>query len=135
MTILRKLFAAALAASLAAGCVASTAVPLSREVWRLQVTVDDAAGPSLMEDRVLREAAALAFRNGAPYFLLTEVAPADATDDAVRAILYGDTRVFLIAPAAPTGREVTATVGVVLILDEEDPRTARAYRTLDHIGG
>jgi len=121
---------ALLAAIILAGCVAATAVPISREVWRLQVTVEDYGDPELVESRVIREAASLAFRNGAPYFLLRNASPRDPVADAARAVLYGDTRLFLIAPGrAPTGR-LEASV-IVELLDEDDPRVARAFRTLE----
>lgn len=130
MHTLPRAAAAVLAALLLGGCVAATAVPLSREVWRLQVTVEDYGSPELVERRVIREAASLAFRNGAPYFLIADTPPQDVVADAARAVVYGNTRLFLISPGgAPTG-QLAASV-LVELLDEDDPRAGRAYRTLD----
>jgi hypothetical protein len=113
-----------------AGCVASTAVPVRRDLWKLQVTADPAASPRQTEARVLREAAALAFRNGFTHFRLSPTAPDATGEAAVRAVLYGDTRLFLVAPG-PQGEATTEAAVMVEMLNADDPGAERAYRALD----
>ena len=135
---MRRIFGRAtalwLAAALLAGCVATTAVPLSRDVWRLQVRVDDARSPGTIEERVLRYAADLAFRNGATHFLIEDAPREPVADETARAVLYGDTQLFIVAPGAPDGRGDTVTA-LVTLLERDDPRVGRAYSTLDVISG
>jgi hypothetical protein len=132
MAGIRAAAAAVLAAIVLAGCVSATAVPLSREVWRLQVTTDATASEAFLQQRVLREAADLAFRNAAPYFLLRAAAPEEPRAEAARALLYGNQSLYLVAPGASGGPTITGTT-IVVLLQEDDPRAANAYRTLDYL--
>jgi len=96
----------------------------------VQVTADASASPRQIEARVLREAAALTFRNGFTHFRLSAAEPDTPTAAAVRSVVYGDTRLFIVAPGPQEGPRIRGSV-LVEMLSADDPGAADAYRALD----
>lgn len=131
-----------LAAAALSACVASSAVPIRQNEWRLEVRGDGAAGTYYTRTQMMREAAALTLRQGYTHFTVREIDDIPTRQSPVKLALFGSFRVAQISNAVPvppaaiaaTAREPEVFRGVTVVMFRKgDPGIERAYNVLDYL--